>query len=64
MMEHVSLSFNKKRHLEVCICYGNDNVHMKPISCKIHGIVLRVYDVSTNGITSKFQEYVNHNVGY
>ena len=49
--------------MKVCTCYENDNVRMKPISCRIHGIVLRVLDVSANGITRKFQEHVNHNVG-
>jgi hypothetical protein len=62
ILEHVSLSFNKRRHLKVCTCYGNDNVYMKPMSYRIHGIVLRVYDVSTSGISSKFQEYLNHDV--
>jgi hypothetical protein len=59
---HVSLSFNKRWHLKVCTCYGNDNVSMKPISCRIHGSVLRVYDVCASGCASKSQEYVNHDV--
>jgi hypothetical protein len=63
MMEHVSLSFNKRWHLKVCACYGNDNVRMKAIPYKIHGNVLRVFEVCASGITRKFQEHVNHNVG-
>jgi hypothetical protein len=64
MMEHVSLSFNKKWHLKVCTHYGNNNVRINPISYRIHGIVLRVFDIRANGLTRKFQEHVNHNVGY
>jgi hypothetical protein len=63
ILEHVSLSFNKRWHLKVCTCYGNDNVYMKPISCRIHGSVLRVYDVCASGCANKFQEHVNHDVG-
>jgi hypothetical protein len=48
--------------MKVCTCYGDDNVRMKPIPCRIHGIELRVYDVCASGCASKFQEYVNHNV--
>jgi hypothetical protein len=54
-MEHVSLSFNKKWHLKVCTRCGNNHVRMKPISYRIHEIVLRVFDVSANGLTRKFQ---------
>jgi hypothetical protein len=54
-MEHVSLSFNKKWHLKVCTCYGNENVRMKPISYRIHEIVLKVFDISANGLTRKFK---------
>jgi hypothetical protein len=45
MLEHVSLSFNKRRHLKVCTRCGNDNVRMKPISYRMHGKVLRMFDV-------------------
>jgi hypothetical protein len=64
ILEHVLLSFNKGRHLTVCICYGNDNVRMKSISYGIHENVLRMYDVSASKIARKFQEYVDHNVVY
>jgi hypothetical protein len=64
ILGHVSLSFNKKRHLEVCTCYGNDNVRMKPISYRIHGNVLRMSDIRVSGFARKFQEHVNYNVGY
>ena len=36
---------------------------MKPTSYRIHGNVLRVFEVRASGITRKFQEHVNHNVG-
>ena len=61
--KHVSLSFNKRRHLKVCTCYGNDNVRKKPISYKIHGNVLRMFDVCASRFARKFQEHVNNDVG-
>jgi hypothetical protein len=64
ILEHVSLSFNKRRHSKVYPCYGNDNVRMKPRSYKIHGNVLRMFDVCASKYARKFQEHVNHNVGY
>jgi hypothetical protein len=41
MLEHVSLSFNKKWNLEVCIRYRNNNVRMTSISYGIHGFVVK-----------------------
>jgi hypothetical protein len=64
MLEHVSLSINKRRHWKVCTCYGNKNVRMKSIYYGIHKNVLRMYDVSASKFARKFQEYVDHNVGY
>jgi hypothetical protein len=58
MLEHVSLSFNKKWHLKVCTRYGNINVYMKLISYMIYESVLRVFDVCASGVTRKFQEHV------
>jgi hypothetical protein len=34
------------------------------ISYGIHENVLRMYDVSASKFARKFQEYVDHNVGY
>jgi hypothetical protein len=64
MLELVLLSFNKRPHLKVCTHYGNINVYMKPISYRIHGIVLKAFNTSVNGFSRKFQEHVNHDVGY
>jgi hypothetical protein len=63
ILEHVSLSFNKRRHLKVCTCYGSDNVRMKPISYRIHRNVLRMFDVCASIFARKFQEHANHDDG-
>jgi hypothetical protein len=60
MLEHVSLSFNKKWHSRICTCGENNNVRMKSISYWIHGNMLRMYDVCASKIARKFQEHVNH----
>jgi hypothetical protein len=62
--EHVSLSFNKKQHLNVCKRYGNNNVLMIPISYEMHIFMLRVFNASANGLSRKFQEHMNHNIDY
>jgi hypothetical protein len=64
MLEHVSLSFNKKQHLKVCKCYKNIDVRVILISYGMHGFVLRVFYTSKNRFNRKFQEHVNHNTGY
>jgi hypothetical protein len=42
----------------------NNNIRMKPMSYGIHGNVLRMFDVCASRIARKFQEHVNHNMGY
>jgi hypothetical protein len=49
--------------MKVCTCYGNDNVRMKPISYRIHGNMLRMFDVCASRFARKFQEHGDHEVG-
>jgi hypothetical protein len=54
ILEHVSLSFNKRQHLKVCICYGDDNVRTKSMTYWVHGKVLRIFDVCASEFTRRF----------